>query len=113
MAKVITHAKALQSSWSELTDPDANLGFLERHQPRMKYGSYRNKGGCSGSGGSEAGCKNVVGKRLKQSGMFGSESGATCVLNFGTLRLSQRFEAFWKHRHNLHAARNDCLPLAA
>jgi len=113
VVKVITQAKALQESLPELTDPDDNLGFLQRHQQRMKYGSYRKKGWFIGSGVIEAGCKNVIGKRLKQSGMFWSESGATCVLNFRTLLLSQRFDAFWKHRHNVHAARNDCLPLAA
>jgi hypothetical protein len=42
-----------------------------------------------GSGVVEAGCKNVVGKRLKQSGMFWSEPGATCVLNFHTLLAEQ------------------------
>lgn len=113
VAKFITQAKELQGAMSESTDPDDNLGFLERHQHRMKYGSYRKKGWFIGSGVIEAGCKNVVGKRLKQSGMFCSEFGATCVLNFRTLLLSQRFDAFWKHRHNVHAAKNDCLPLAA
>lgn len=113
VAKVITQAKALADSLPAFTDPDDNLGFLQRHQHRMKYGFYRKKGWFIGSGVIEAGCKNVVGKRLKQSGMFWSETGATCVLNFRTLLLSQRFDAFWKHRHNAHAARNDGLPLAA
>ena len=113
VAKVITQAKTLQESLPTLTDPDDNLGFLERHQHRMRYGTYRKKGWFIGSGVIEAGCKNVVGKRLKQSGMFWSESGATCVLNFRTLLLSQRFDAFWKHRHNVHSSRNDCLGLAA
>jgi hypothetical protein len=49
-----------------------------------------------GSGVVEAGCKNVVGKRLKQSGMFWSEPGATCVLNFHTSWLSNRFDSFSK-----------------
>jgi len=113
VGKVICQAKALQDSSPEVRDPDDNLGFLERHQHRMQYGSYRKKGWFIGSGVIEAGCKNVVGKRLKQSGMFWSESGATCVLNFRTLLLSCRFDAFWQDRHNAHAARNDCLPFAA
>ncbi len=104
VAQVISQAKALQDSSPGLSDPDDNLGFLERHQHRMKYGSYRKKGWFIGSGVIEAGCKNVVGKRLKQSGMFWSESGATCVLNFRTLLLSRRFDAFWQHRHNAHVA---------
>ena len=65
------------------------------------------------SGVVEAGCRTVVGKRLKQSGMFWSEQGATCVLNFRTLLLSQRFDAFWIDRVNARAAENDPLPVAA
>ena len=113
VAKVIAQAKELKQALAAFTDPDDNLGFLERHQQRMHYGTYRKNGWFVGSGVIEAGCKNVIGKRLKQSGMFWSEPGATSVLNFRTLLLSRRFDAFWKQRQNTHAARNDCLPLAA
>ena len=113
VAKVITHARELIGTSAEFADPDDNLGFLIRHQQRMLYGTYRKNGWFIGSGVIEAGCKNVIGKRLKQSGMFWSEPGATCVLNFRTLLLSRRFDAFWKHRQNTHAALNDALPLAA
>jgi hypothetical protein len=92
---------------------EENLGFLERHQKRMQYGTYRRNGWFIGSGVVEAGCKTLVGKRLKQSGMFWSEGGATAVLNFRTLLLSGRFDAFWADRANRHAARNDALALAA
>ena len=113
VGKVIAQARVLVASKKTFSDPEDNLGFLERHQHRMRYGSYRKKGWFIGSGVIEAGCKTVVGKRLKQSGMFWSESGATCVLNFRTLLLSNRFDEFWKHRHNHHAAKNDALPFAA
>ncbi len=43
----------------------------------MRYGVYRKNGWFIGSGVIEAGCKTLVGKRLKQSGMFWSETGAT------------------------------------
>ena len=79
----------------------------------MRYGTYRQQGWFIGSGVVEAGCKTVIGKRLKQSGMFWSESGATCVLNFRTLLLSGRFDAFWTDRINTHAAKNDALALSA
>lgn len=112
VSKVIAQAKLLRQSQSAFSDPDDNLGFLERHQDRMRYGHYRKQGWFIGSGVIEAGCKNVVGKRLKQSGMFWSESGATCVLNFRTLLLSNRFDSFWRDRLNTHASRNDSLALA-
>jgi hypothetical protein len=79
----------------------------------MLYGTYRKKGWFIGSGVIEAGCKTVVGKRLKQSGMFWSETGATCILNFRTLLLSERFDAFWRDRQNQSSARNDVLALPA
>ena len=59
-------------------DPKAveeNLGFLGRHRQRMLYGTYRKRGWFIGSGVVEAGCRPVVGTRLKQSGMFWSEEG--------------------------------------
>lgn len=111
---VIAEGRKLQSQGSE--DPDSveeHLGFLERHQQRMRYQTYRKRGWFVGSGVVEAGCKNVVGKRLKQSGMFWSEPGATCVLHFRTLLLSGRFDAFWTDRINAHSAHNDTLALSA
>jgi hypothetical protein len=92
---------------------DENLGFLGRHRHRMLYGSYRAKGWFIGSGVVEAGCRTVVGKRLKQSGMFWSEAGATGVLNFRTLLLSGRFDDFWRDRAKAHATKNDVLCLGA
>jgi len=89
------------------------INFLEAHQARMCYGTYRKKGWFIGSGVIEAGCKTVVGKRLKQSGMFWSEPGASSVLQFRTILLSGRFDAFWAHRQNQTAAQNDALALHA
>ena len=79
----------------------------------MLYGTYRKQGWFIGCGVVEAGCKTVVGKRLKQSGMFWSETGATAVLHLRTLLLSERFDHFWADRLNTLAARNDTLALSA
>jgi len=89
------------------------IHFLDAHQARMHYGTYRKKGWFIGSGVIEAGCKTVVGKRLKQSGMFWSEPGASSVLQFRTILLSGRFDAFWTDRQNKATARNDALALDA
>lgn len=114
VATVIQQGRTLQKQGTEAPDiAEENLTFLERHQQRMNYGTYRKNGWFIGSGVIEAGCKTLVGKRLKQSGMFWSESGATGVLNFRTLLLSGRFDAFWTDRANHHAARNDILALAS
>lgn len=89
------------------------IAFLENHKKRMLYGTYRKRGWFIGSGVIEAGCKTVVGKRLKQSGMFWSQSGASCVLEFRTLLLSRRFDLFWQDRQNQAAAQNDALAFDA
>lgn len=112
--RVIARASKLQDLGPE--DPDRveeHLGFLERHRGRMLYGTYRKSGWFIGSGVVEAGCRTVVGKRLKQSGMFWSVEGATCVLNLRTLLLSQRFDAFWKDRINARSTSNDPISFGA
>lgn len=114
VGEVVQEAKQLrQQGCVDQKAVEENLGFLERHQHRMFYGTYRKKGWFIGSGVVEAGCRTVVGKRLKQSGMFWSETGATGVLNFRTLLLSGRFDDFWRDRASAHAAKNDVLALGA
>jgi hypothetical protein len=45
--------------------------------------------------------------------MFWSEPGAENILALRCIHSSRRLEDFWKRRLNVHAARNDALPLAA
>lgn len=114
IAKVIREGRKLQMEACQ--DPEVveeQLGFLDRHHHRMLYGTYRRNGWFIGSGVVEAGCRTVVGKRLKQSGMFWSVGGASSVLNFRTLLLSQRFDAFWKDRVASKAASNHTLAVTA
>lgn len=111
--RVITEARvALPKRSPNRQLAQEQIDFLNGHKNRMQYGTYRRKGWFIGSGVVEAGCKTVIGKRLKQSGMFWSETGASCVLNFRTLLLSSRFDAFWRDRQNDLAAKNDPLPLS-
>ncbi|MHB8303641.1 MAG: hypothetical protein ACYDC6_12505, partial [Acidobacteriaceae bacterium] len=49
---------------------------LERNAERMRYPKFRRQHLFVGTGGIEAGCKTVVGSRLKQSGMFWIVRGA-------------------------------------
>jgi hypothetical protein len=111
---VIREAQALrQQGCADAKAVDENLGFFGRHRQRMKYGTYRAKGWFIGSGVVEAGCRTVVGRRLKQAGMFWCEVGATGVLNFRTLLLSRRFDDFWRDRANRHASKSDAISLVA
>jgi hypothetical protein len=53
--------------------------YFKNNAHRMKYASFRQQGLFVGSGVIEAGCKNVIGKRLKQSGMHWSVRGANSI----------------------------------
>jgi len=74
------------------------IDYLESHSGRTRYGEYRARGWFIGSGVIEAGCKTVVGRRLKQSGMFWSEAGAEAVLGLRCLVLGPHFDHAWKDR---------------
>jgi hypothetical protein len=64
------------------------IDYLERNRTRMDYQRYRKQGWFIGSGVVEAGCKRVIGQRLKQSGMFWTEPGATAVVSLRCALLS-------------------------
>ncbi len=64
------------------------IGYLERNRIRMDYLRYRQNGWFIGSGVVEAGCKRIIGQRLKQSGMFWTEPGAAAVASLRCALLS-------------------------
>lgn len=68
--------------------------YAERIE-QMRYGEFRRQGLFVGSGVIEAGCKTVIGKRLKQSGMFWSVAGANAIIAARCCLYSGRFEDFW------------------
>jgi hypothetical protein len=46
----------------------------------------------------EAGCKTVIGSRLKCSGMFRTVRGANAILALRCRQLNGRFESYWEDR---------------
>jgi hypothetical protein len=58
---------------------DKALGYFENNAPRMRYKWFRSRGLFVGSGAVEAGCKSVIGQRLKQSGMHWTVTGADAI----------------------------------
>jgi len=74
------------------------LGYFENNAPQMRYAEYRQKKYFVGSGVVEAGCRSVIGERLKQSGMRWSVRGANAILALRCCILSGRFEDFWAAR---------------
>jgi hypothetical protein len=74
------------------------LAYLEKNKERMRYAQFRARGLFVGSGVIEAGCKSVVGLRLKRSGMEWSLRGANAILSLRCATLSRRLEDYWEDR---------------
>jgi hypothetical protein len=70
--------------------------YFERNADKMRYPEFRRQGLFVGSGVIEAGCKTVIGSRLKQSGMFWTVAGANKIIALRCCRLSGKFEDYWE-----------------
>jgi hypothetical protein len=73
--------------------------YFERNAAKMRYPDFRAQGLFVGSGVIEAGCKTVIGSRLKQSGMFWTVQGANRIIALRCCRVSGKFEDFWEQAH--------------
>ena len=71
------------------------IAYFESNTNRMRYAEYQARGLFIGSGVIEAGCKTIIGQRLKQSGMFWGVAGAQNVLDIRSLLENRQFEQFW------------------
>jgi hypothetical protein len=72
--------------------------YFERNAERMRYPKFRRQHLFIGSGVIEAGCKTVIGSRLKQSGMFWTVRGANAIIALRCCHLNGRFENYWEAR---------------
>lgn len=72
--------------------------YLEKNKERLRYSDFRAQGLFVGSGVVEAGCKTVIGQRLKQSGMEWSLRGANAIIALRCVMKSNRFEDYWESR---------------
>jgi hypothetical protein len=86
-----THADVLEKIRTEAE-------YFERNAERMRYPEFRRQHLFVGSGVIEAGCKTVVGFRLKQSGMFWTVRGANSIIALRCCHLNRRFEDYWESR---------------
>jgi hypothetical protein len=73
------------------------LVYFGNQVHRMDYPSYRSKGWLIGSGPVESACKQVVGQRMKGSGMRWGEAGADAVCHLRALFRSEKgqWDAYW------------------
>jgi hypothetical protein len=82
------------------TERDKALAYFETNAPRMRYQHFRSCGLFVGSGVVEAGCKSVIGQRLKLSGMHWSVPGATGILTLRCQQASRRWDEIWQQPDN-------------
>ena len=77
---------------------NAATTYFQTNFQRMLYAQFRSRSFFVGSGVVEAGCKSVIGLRLKQSGMRWTVRGANAIIALRCAELSGRWEEFWEAR---------------
>jgi len=90
--------KQLPASGQKKKAMHKQLNYFETNAPQMRYAEFRQRKYFVGSGVVEAGCRTVIGARLKQSGMRWSVRGANAIIALRCCILSGRFEDFWASR---------------
>ena len=91
-------ARLRPSSATAKDEARKTRGYFESNAHRMRYADFRRRGLFVGSGVVEAGCKTIIGHRLKQSGMRWTVRGANAIIALRCCELSGRWEAFWEAR---------------
>ncbi|HEX9517787.1 MAG TPA: ISKra4 family transposase, partial [Streptosporangiaceae bacterium] len=100
---LLTAGRSLRFTGSLAAERDKALHYFETNAHRMHYAWYRSPGLFVGSGVAEAGCKSVIGQRLKLSGMRWTEHGATGTLTLRCQQASNRWDQTWQPART-HAA---------
>jgi hypothetical protein len=97
--KLVLSLRSIESSHAEVLEKiRTEADYLERNAERMRYPKFRRQHLFVGSGVIEAGCKTVIGSRLKQSGMFWTVRGANSIIALRCCHLNGRFEDYWETR---------------
>jgi hypothetical protein len=77
--------------------------YIRNNRHRMRYPEFHEQALCTSTGVVEAGCKVVIGTRLKRAGMHWTVSGANAIIALRCCKLSGRYEDFWE-RHSQRVA---------
>ena len=94
---IVAILRSLANERPELADKlGTEADYFERNTEKMRYPKFREQGLFIGSGVIEAGCKTLIGARLKKSGMFWTVEGANQIIALRCCRLSGKFEDFWE-----------------
>jgi hypothetical protein len=103
--KLVGALQAIHTTNSQMAEKiRTEADYFERNAERMRYPKFRHQHLFVGSGVIEAGCKTVIGSRLKQSGMFWTVRGANAILALRCSHLNGLFEDYWEGRREARAA---------
>jgi hypothetical protein len=99
IAKLVASLHSIETLDVDLAKKVRNeADYFAANAARMNYPKFRKQHLFVGSGVIEAGCKTVIGHRLKQSGMFWTVDGANSILALRCSHLNGRFEDYWESR---------------
>jgi len=97
--KLVVALRSIQSTNIDVQEKiRTEADYFERNADRMRYPKFRRQHLFVGSGVIEAGCKTVIGSRLKQSGMFWTVRGANSIIALRCCHLNGHFENYWEGR---------------
>jgi hypothetical protein len=72
---------------------ERELGYFVNNAARIRYRWFRSRGLFTGSGVAGAGCKSIVGQRLRQAGMHRTTDGAAATIALRCAKASSQREA--------------------
>jgi Uncharacterised protein family (UPF0236) len=97
--KLVLELRSIPTNNPELAEElRKQTEYFQTNTERMRYPKFREQHLFVGSGVIEAGCKTVIGARLKRSGMFWTVRGANAILALRCCQLNGRFEDYWEAR---------------
>ena len=96
--------KALDRHATQYEDARECADYFRHNRDRIQYPKFHAEHLCTSTGVVEAGCKIVIGTRLKRAGMHWTVAGANAIIALRSCKLSGRFEDFWERRRELPAA---------
>ena len=97
--KLVRYLRSIDAATPQLAETiQTEADYFEKNAARMRYLEFRRLHLFVGSGVIEAGCKTVIGSRLKQSGMFWTVRGANAILALRCCYRNRRFEDYWETR---------------
>jgi hypothetical protein len=97
---LVTETNRIPLTDTQARERDKALAYFRTNAHRMRYAYFRDHGMFVGSGTVEAGCKAIIGQRLKLSGMHWNIPGATAILTLRCQQASNRWDQIWTHTHN-------------